>query len=124
MYYFCSKEKFESGTILKPRIPVYLIKNEDCTTKRICCSTSIDGCLSSINNFNQNDQVHVYTIEPLFENHIIYPSENQVMDAPITGEAWITCDAQLQYYGTLEIFDIFPREIDLRFVDSYSYEFI
>ena len=47
MYYFISDKNFDKETLC-PIIPFSKMNKEDGTTKRICVSKSINGCLTAI----------------------------------------------------------------------------
>jgi hypothetical protein len=84
MYYFVSKQNF-NGQILYPRVPENRMTCEDADTPRICVSKSINGCLSAVGVFGE-DEVYVHWCE---SSNVIQPTVDQVPDCPFTGEEWI-----------------------------------
>lgn len=85
--------------ILYPRIPEGNGYDENTTIKRICFSTSIQGCLNSIKNkIFINDILHIYTLN--YNKNLKYkiPNVTDVYDVKITNEVWVLnkCSVTLQ----------------------------
>ena len=90
-----------------------VMEDEDWKTPRVCVSTSVDGALSSILDSDLNPigkvlWVHVVdNLQKLASNGSIYkPSTNEVPDADVTGEHWLTAPAKLKAVGQIEVTDI------------------
>ena len=88
---FHLSQKDLDGSTLYPRIPDnYMTQNgfEDCKTKRISFSKSIDGALIGISANLKNKEFFVY--QPIKENVKIQNITNkEVPDALLTGEIWV-----------------------------------
>ena len=85
---------------LEPRIPDnFLTRNnfEDNTTKRVCLSTSISGCLTALSCNLTNKILYVYT--PMDDMEVYTPDVDEVPDVNITDEKWClnTCVVRLCY---------------------------
>ena len=86
------------GVTLEPRIPQnFLTKHgyEDNTTKRVCFSTSIDGCLIAL-------------------------SQKQVPDVTYTHEVWVTEPVTLKVTGKIVIKDAKPKELHYFYGDNHE----
>lgn len=104
-YYHVSFEKSENIKLI-PRVPDnFLTRNgyEDNTTKRVCLSTSIEGCLKAMSQNLKGKRLYVYSVE-LYENDVIVPTIDRVPDAKITGEVWVTKGIMLPIYGVLDVY--------------------
>ena len=103
------------GEVFRPRRmdKDAVMEGEDWKTPRICVSTSVDGALTSILD---NDLmpigkvlwVHVVdNLQKLASNGSIYkPRTDEVPDADVTGEHWLTSAARLKVVGQIEVIDI------------------
>ena len=123
-------DSFHNKT-LYPRIPSYIANGkydesednkykENTTTKRICGSASIEGCLQAI--VNNGDRIHlagkelyVYVPEkPLSEYKIKTNKEivedKDVFDANLTGEMWILEPCKMKLYGTIVVDQISDKK--------------
>ena len=123
-------DSFHNKT-LYPRIPSYIANGkydesednkykENTTTKRICGSASIEGCLQAI--MNNGDRIHlagkelyVYVPEkPLSEYKIKTNKEiiedKDVFDANLTGEMWILESCKMKLYGTIVVDQISDKK--------------
>lgn len=123
-------DSFHNKT-LYPRIPSYIANGkydesednkykENTTTKRICGSASIEGCLQAI--MNNGDRIHlagkelyVYVPEkPLSEYKIKTNKEiiedKDVFDANLTGEMWILEPCKMKLYGTIVVDQISDKK--------------
>lgn len=104
--YFIS-EKNMDGEVLQPRIPDnFFTKNgyEDKTTKRVCFSSSIDGCLMGLSMNCKNKTFFVHTPE---DDNIdfITPTIKQVPDSKITGEKWVTKPVKIKCVSKIQVSD-------------------
>lgn len=74
-----------------PRIPESRALHEDDTTKRICLSTSIEGCLSAMADkpYKSNTKITIYEcdVDHFVDYNELYDS-GKVLDAHITKECW------------------------------------
>ena len=92
------------GKTLKLRIPSnYLIDNgfEDDKTKRVCFSTTIDGCLSAMSSNIKDKEFYVHV--PDEEVSMKTPSIEEVPDVKITHERWILTDVKLKCIGKIKV---------------------
>ncbi len=109
MLYHLSESK--NLSILEPRIPECAVSMfEDKSTKRICFSDNIEGCLSSLNDTESTYYVYVPD-EPLNENEIYHPTVKDVIDAKVTGEVWITKQIKVKCIGIIQsqMYDWYKR---------------
>lgn len=85
---------------LMPKIPAYAVSEfENLTTKRICFSDSIEGCLSALQDMPR--KFYVYT--PIKENIPIYtPTVDEVRDAKINHEVWSLKPVKVKCIGTIK----------------------
>lgn len=96
-------ENFSNSLSLTPRIPNnFMTRNgyEDNITKRICLSTTINGCLAGLSKNIKNKQFHVYSIRT---DKYIIPTIQQVPDSKITNEVWITHPINVNYLYTIKV---------------------
>lgn len=103
-YYHVSFSTTENLKLI-PRVPDnFLTENgyEDNTTKRVCLSASIEGCLKAMSQNLKGKRLYVYSAE-LNDNDIIVPTIEQVPDCKITGEVWLTKEITLPIYGKLDV---------------------
>lgn len=103
-YYHLSFEELENIKLI-PRVPDnFLTRNgyEDNTTKRVCLSTSIEGCLKAMSQNLKGKRLYVYSAE-LSVNDVIVPTIEQVPDCKITGEVWVTKEITLPKYGIVDV---------------------
>ena len=118
------------GKILKPRIPEYLVKDEegelkfeDTTTKRVCFSWGINDALNAIYaNLNPSNPipdriVAVYQPEKDFKDYKKRVTNDEIIkkklvwDANLTMECWITEPVKLSLYGILCIDSVVLRSV-------------
>lgn len=110
-YYFASKEDFNNET-LYPRIPENRMSGENNTTERICVSKSINGCLSAVQCFDDNDIVYIHQCE---SNYVIQPTINKVPDVLFTGEEWIFEPVLMKKIMKIKIISSSLCELNLKF---------
>lgn len=117
-YYFVSTQNFDDK-ILYPRIPKNRMVNEDEDIERICVSQSIDGCLVAT-YYDVGDIIYVHTCE---SDKVITPTEEQVKDAPFTGEQLILEPVKMELFMKLKIKDKIKRIVgDTNLdIDTYYY---
>ncbi len=87
--YFVS-DKLQSDLVLQQRVPEnYMTEHgyEDSEKKRICFSTSIDGCLTALGRNLEKDKV-LYVYKPDEKIAVYKPSKKEVPDVDITDEVW------------------------------------
>lgn len=109
--------------LLTPHVPTNISEDEDNTTKRICCSASINGCLSSVDNFNYHDKLYVYECDVNFSK-IYQPTEEKVYDAYLTGELWIIEPIKpiiFKKCGMIEITGYIGQDYKNRVNNQYSF---
>ena len=123
--YHLSMDNHDNEQFLpKPMTSDTVMEGENWRSKRICVSGTIDGALSSIatslrNPFGQEYYVHrVSNSLELFNKGAVYqPTQNQVPDAPLTGELWLKKPASMQCIGKVMITDI-DQTKDLSYIDA------
>ena len=97
-------EEYSATKTLTPRVPNnFMTKNgyEDNTTKRVCLSTSIHGCLRALSMNLEGKELHVY--QP--SNHVKYkrPTKRDVPDVSLTNEVWVLTPVPMKYVGTIKV---------------------
>ena len=112
------------GVILNPIVPDnFLTKNgyEDNTTCRVCCSTSINGCLTamSMNLKGKTLCVHEIVMDNIKQ---VKPSVYQVPDCNITNEVWITNSVKLKYIGDIKVEDAHEEGMKYKYGPDNEYE--
>jgi hypothetical protein len=88
--YFVSES--DNLKILYPRIPNNFMTKcgaEESKTKRVCVSTSVEGCLRALSRNLKDAKLFVYSVENTFDSVIKRPSKKEVPDSGITEERWI-----------------------------------
>lgn len=92
------------GKTIQPTVPSnYMTVNgyEDSKTKRVCFSTSIDGCLRALSQKCEGMKLFVHIPDG---NYNIYkPSNKEVPDASITGEVWIKKAVKMKCIGQIYV---------------------
>jgi hypothetical protein len=104
-YYFIS-EKYMDGKTLEPRIPSnFLTKNgyEDSKTKRVCFSTSIDGCLTALSQNCKGKEYYIHT--PDGEYQVYKPTAQEVPDCKITKEVWVKEPVKIKCIAKIKVTD-------------------
>lgn len=88
---------------LIPRIPETGVDIfEELTTPRVCFATTIDGCLSAI----QQGDLEYYVYVPVNDDcDIVIPTNDQVCDAFLNGEVWILTGIDVKCIGKIKLFD-------------------
>jgi len=92
MLFHISQIKHDEFVQYVPRIPNnWFVTDgfEDGETKRVCFSTSIEGCLSDLQVYS-NEEYYVYYVDTEKQENIkvISPSKTQVPDVEYTDEKW------------------------------------
>lgn len=102
-YYHISQSNLD-GKTLQPSIPDnYLTKNnyEDNTTKRVCFSTSIDGCLRGLSQNLKDKEYYVHILDGEYD--IYTPNTTEVPDSKITKEVWVTEACNVKCIGKIKV---------------------
>lgn len=92
------------GKTLMPKVPNnYLVKNsyEDNTTKRVCFSSSINGCLMGMSMNLEGKELYIHT--PLRNYEYISPTVQEVPDSHITKEKWVLKPVNLKCIGKIKV---------------------
>lgn len=111
LFYHISMELYEITETFVPKIPNHTMEEEDDVNPRVCLSTSIEGCLSSVPwgginlcdngemylGFSDDDETiyfRVYEFEiPMDEQYLVHPQElwedGRVPDATYKEEYWL-----------------------------------
>jgi len=92
----------DSGlTSLTPRVPECAISTyENTSTKRICFSDFIEGCLSALQD--SPSKYYVYIPENIQEDEIYYPTVYDVRDCKYTHEVWVLNTIKVKCIGIIE----------------------
>lgn len=117
IFYFISKDNMD-GKIIHPRVPEHRIEYEDSTTKRICTSLSIYGCLTGISGHNIGDRLYVHMIE---SDDYVQPDWEQVGDVQLTGEMWVMEPVKLEKIMQIEITNVMKWNDGETGCDQYSF---
>ena len=93
--YHISQIDLGSKILMQPKVPKFKTQREDNTIPRICCCTSIPGCIHAINNIpeliDMSKTLDLYAYEANVDaKYIIQPSDKLLPDVWITGEMWVT----------------------------------
>lgn len=93
--YHISQIDLGSKILMQPKVPKFKIQGEDNTIPRICCCTSIPGCIHAINNIpeliDMSKTLDLYAYGAYVDaEYIVQPSGDLLPDAWITGEIWVT----------------------------------
>lgn len=104
--FFISEDDLD-GEILEPRIPDnFFTKNgyEDAKTKRVCFAPTVDQCLMGLSQNLEGKEFFVYSpVEEIDEDTIYMPATDEVPDAEITNEIWITSPVQIKKVGKIKV---------------------
>lgn len=107
------------GKILEPKVPSnFLIQNgyEDKETKRICFSSSIDGCLMAMSSNIKNKEFFVHTP---FTNITAYtPTISQVPDVKLTNEKWVKAPCKLKCIGKIKVGEAIDKPLTYKYGDK------
>lgn len=88
--------------VLTPRVPEGVVSMyEDTKTKRICFSDFIEGCLSSLYDIPRKYYVYIPECK-VDEADIYYPTVDEVRDAKINHEVWITKEIKVKCIGIIQ----------------------
>ena len=88
---------YRNLSVLTPRIPENAVPEyEDATTKRVCFSDSIEGCLSALQNPRE---YYVYVPEEDIEDSVYHPTSDEVKDAKYTHEVWALSEIKVKCIG-------------------------
>ena len=116
--YHASREILKDVTLL-PRVPNSAMNIEDKTVKRVCFSSSVNGCLTAIDGLEFNEKLYVY--ETIIKAYT--PTHKQVPDAFLTGEVWsLDPVSKLKLVGVLFIKGYIGCEVGGMVNNQYSYE--
>lgn len=104
LYHISLDKSICEETVFYPRVPLDRIRTEDCKTKRICVSKTIEGCFTAVPFFiydlfegdcgtSTEVMVAIFDKEEIKKKNFIDSSElykkDKVRDANITEECWI-----------------------------------
>ena len=102
-----------------PKVPVNRMVNEDSSTKRICVSQSINGCLTAIGDFNVGDLVYIYECN---SDLVSQPLLSQVVDRCFTGEQWILEPVKMKLFMTIVIIEMMDVTVNGMSNIMYGYK--
>ena len=98
--YHLSKTK--DLTILEPKVPECAVPMfENTTTKRVCFSDNIEGCLSALQDGPSVYYVYILN-EHIEESFLYYPSVNEAIDCKLTNEIWIKKKIHVKCIGIIQ----------------------
>lgn len=112
-YFFISTN--DSLTKLVPRVPDnYFTRHgfEDNTTKRVCLSNSINGCLRAMSRNIEGETFQVYSVESA---SIYTPTTDEVPDCDITGEVCSLETVRLRPLFKIKVLEAEYHPIDFPF---------
>lgn len=91
--------------VLTPRIPECAVSiYEDTSTKRICFSDYIEGCLSALQDMPRRYYVYVPQ-DDIQDENIYYPTVDDVRDAKYTHEVWVLHEVKVKCIGVIQSFN-------------------
>lgn len=93
--YHISQIDLGSRVLMTPMVPKFKTQGEDNTIPRICCCTSIPGCIHAITNIPElidtAKRLDLYVYEANVDaKYIVQPSDKMLPDVWLTGEMWVT----------------------------------
>lgn len=93
--YHISQIDLGSRVLMQPMVPKFKTQGEDSTVPRICCCTSIPGCIHAITNIPElidvAERLDLYAYEANVDaKYIVQPSDKLLPDVWLTGEMWVT----------------------------------
>ena len=108
------------GVVLKPSIPKLKFDDENGTIKRVCFSTTIDGCLQGLYPIYPDTSLddprytsfkgeYLYVYEPVNSDFSCVDTDTLVKkrlvpDAEISKEVWITSPVKVKLVGTIYVY--------------------
>lgn len=118
--YHLSNYKNLDGKTMKPGIPKLKFNEENGTIKRVCFSTTIDGCLQGLYPIYPGDSLddkkytsfkgeYLYVYEP-DEDDFDYIDTDEILkkkyvpDAEISKEVWITSPVKVKLTGKIYVY--------------------
>ena len=93
-----------NNKVFTPKVPSnFLVKNgyEDNKTKRICFSTTIDGCLRAMSQNLKDKKLYVHIPDKKYK--IYKPTIDEVPDSKITNEVWILEPVKMKCVGIIQV---------------------
>ena len=103
---YCISQEDLDGQTLEPRVPDnFFTQNgyEDGKTPRVCFTPSVDKCLMAISQKCEGIEFYVFSPEEVPEENIYKPTVEEVPDAEITDETWITCPVKVKKVGKIKV---------------------
>ena len=103
--YHLSEDNLD-GVVMKPRIPLSRLDEEDAKHVRVCFSTSISGALRAINPSLLKYCPDFYVMCPVDYDkiNVFVPSENEVPDVKDTREKWVRNKVKVECIGKIRAF--------------------
>ena len=118
--YHLSDNKNLDRKILKPSIPKLKFDDENSTTKRVCFSTTIDGCLQGLYpiypdtslddpRYTSFNGKYFYVYEPINSDFSYVDTDTLVKkrlvpDAEVSKEVWITSPVKVKLVGKIYVY--------------------
>lgn len=118
--YHLSDNKNLDRKILKPSIPKLKFDDENSTTKRVCFSTTIDGCLQGLYpiypdtslddpRYTSFNGKYLYVYEPINSDFSYVDTDTLVKkrlvpDAEVSKEVWITSSVKVKLVGKIYVY--------------------
>lgn len=107
-FFHVSDNRNLDSSYIYPRVPESKMNNENETIPRICVSPSINGCLTATSRYKVGEVLYVYECK---SKKFIQPDEDEVMDAPLTGECWVTEPVKMKFFTKIKIKQIVKSKI-------------
>jgi len=118
-----------NGQTLHPRIPVnYLTKNgyEEGRTGRSSFAPTIDGCLVGMATNLSGKEFFVHEPENYDAIEIRKITNNEVPDASLTGEVWVTTPVKLKVVGKIKVGEAIDKPLQYKYgnhvAETYKWE--
>lgn len=124
VYYHVSEEN-KPFLHLHPRVPANFMTQrgfEDDAIARVSLAPTIQGCLMGMSQNLSGKKLTVYTLVNTSNMPLITPSIDQVPDAHITGEVWVTKSVTLKRLYTIEVGDAQPDPFPYTYGDNKQAE--
>jgi hypothetical protein len=127
MNYYHISDINQNRRKFRPRVPKDRLPEEDGKTKRVCFSTSINGCIYAIGFdeiFFMFSKFHDYTYYvhiPLdYSGNIYKPTVKEVPDVRETREKWFLDTVKLKCIGKIKIYQSKNRGVRFRWLEKYN----
>lgn len=123
MNYYHISAYNQNNKIFKPRIPDLKLDLEDDSTKRVCFSTSIKGCLYAINVDEYlccEDGIYYVHVPRKYKGKIHKPTVKEVPDVKLTREKWFLNNVRLKCLGKIKVYCSGKRGLRFKWIEKYD----